>query len=587
MKTKLFILAVCLTAIFYPAFGQKVKSDYLKMSVSLPVVDETYSKDKRFKVIIPDEISILAKNVNKEVAGGFFGELRMLCPVPAKSVNEKKGETPDIIFEIVSPGIQNLRIGWAYYAKIAEKKESIDKITPASTGYIADITFNFPLKLEVKDGNGNIKRTITFADETEEFHAVYHNNFFKEKAVGDKSLEFPPVAFPTKHDLDTSIFIFGESAVTLRTAKNKLENLFSACMKTIRMCYGDNSYMNKRYDFHIYKLTEWDDPANTKLSEAVEQLKTAFTPVYDSNSQQTLAQKLPAAIAVFEEYLTEYGEKLSPIRKLCLHNLALAYYFSGDYKNASKHYQSYYKEFGSTGYYLSDPPAPDIYTYYQLKKSPSLHYPDNFISGIENKVNEQKQEEKAKIAYKKQEQADSIFRERNPYGKGTVFDANDNEISAIVSILLMGRRQESGIVDIGPETPVKLYCLADSSFHQSFRIKEVKKIIVNNSVYIPVTTGSGLLSSTNLMKLVYEKGNFQLFYDVRWSNYCIRLIEQDKTCYVNDILKAKKSAAEFYKSCPALKDQQLMPEDVADENDTAGILKSMKGIVDQLESICK
>jgi len=132
---------------------------------------------------------------------------------------------------------------------------------------------------------------------------------------------------------------------------------------------------------------------------------------------------------------------------------------------------------------------------------------------------------------------DSVFKERNPYGKGTIFDVNGNEIYAIVGLSLFGEKQEDGTV-IELETPVKLYCLADEKLLHSFKLKDVRKVIVNNTVYVPVT----ILSSTRLMELVYEKGNFQLFYEADKSNYCIRLIEQDKAYYVDDLLKAGQSS---------------------------------------------
>jgi hypothetical protein len=587
MKRKIVVLVICLAAMFPTAFGQKVKLEIVRMPVSLPAADETYGKDKRFKIILPEEISALAKNTNKTVAGGFFGELHMLGPIPAKSVNEKKGETPDIVFEIVSPGIQNLKIGLAYPVSIAEKRESFDKIIPASKGYVANITFNFPLKLEIKDGNGNIKRTITFADETDKFYAVYHNNFFKERVVGDKALEFPPVAFPTKQDLDASIDIFGTDALNLRTAKNKLEQLFDDCMSTIRMCYGENSRLNMRFAFVCYKLTEWDNPAKTELSEAVEKMKTAFASTYDINAQQTFTQSLSPVIAVYEKYLAEYGEQFKPIKKLCLHNVILSYYFLGDYENVAKHYYSYYKEFGSVESYLSDRPAPEMYIYSQLKKSADLHFPENLISSIENKINKSQRDEQVEVRNQKQAEIDSINLERTPYGGGLIVDVNDKEYDGTVKLYLFGEPQEGGIVNIGPETPIKLYDRYDEKkLVRSFKIKDVKKVIVNNSLYVPIKIGSGLLASTIMMKLVYEKGNFQLYYDIRWSSYSVRRIGQDKIYDINDILKEKKSADEFYKSCPSLKDKQLKVENV-DDKDAAGILEAMKSIIDQIETICK
>jgi hypothetical protein len=53
-----------------------------------------------------------------------------------------------------------------------------------------------------------------------------------------------------------------------------------------------------------------------------------------------------------------------------------------------------------------------------------------------------------------------------------------------------------------------------------------------------------------------------------------------------NILKAEQSGGEFYTIYPSLNVRQLMV-DVTDEKDAAGMLKSMEGIINQLENFHK
>jgi hypothetical protein len=113
---------------------------------------------------------------------------------------------------------------------------------------------------------------------------------------------------------------------------------------------------------------------------------------------------------------------------------------------------------------------------------------------------------------------DTILKTHNPYGKGTIFDTNGNYYSAIVGLSLFGEKQEDGTV-IESETPVKLYCLADEHRLGSFKLKDVSKVIVNDTVYMPVT----MSSSTRLMELVYEKGDSLLLYEA--GKYYLKISE--------------------------------------------------------------
>jgi hypothetical protein len=186
----------------------------------------------------------------------------------------------------------------------------------------------------------------------------------------------------------------------------------------------------------------------------------------------------------------------------------------------------------------------------------------------------------------------SIFKKHNPYGKGTIFDADSNKISAIVGLSLFGEKQEDGTV-IESETPVKLYCLADEKLIRSFELKDVRKVIVNHTVYIPIT----ILSSTRLMELVYEKDDFQLFYEAAKSDYFIRFNKMDSAYYENATYEDEIQFSEdFDNKFPSLKDKHLQVVDVSDEHlliafsdevDAAGLFQSMKGFIFWIENTYK
>ena len=587
MKTKIIISILCLFPMIHSVTGQKARYDIVNMPIALPAADEAYGKDKRYKKIIPADIEKLAKRTDKP-AGGFFGSISLGCPIDAKLANEKKGETPDIIFEVESPGIQNVRMEPGYYAEYTTSVSQTSTVT--TKGYLQDIIFNFPMKLLVKDGQGNLKRSIIIADETEEFRMPYHAAFFMEKGASDPSLVIPATGFNDLKELYASVENTGMEKITMRAAKNQLEILFKTGARAIGSCYDNNYLASKRYFYYIKRMDGWNEAENADLSEAVTIQKTSLSAPYGAGSMAQLKQSLLPAIKTYENLLEKYGREVKPVRELCLHNLVSACYFSGDFENAARYYRSWYSEFGSLrsmfGLHFDA-----IFSYSQLKESNTSYFSLDFLKRNEDVVIEEKRlaklEEDRRLAaekvadeVEKKAKLDALRKELYLRGAGVITDTEGKKHEGIVAFNLISA--ESGILDLDAGRTVMLYSPQTDEFIRSFGVKDFVQVEVNGAVYSPVRKISRFISTTSILKLIYTKGKFGLYYDPGYSTYYIRSGIDDKAYRVADILKKIKVTDEFYAVCPAMKDQ--LRQEISDKE--ADHADELKKLVDHIAQLC-
>jgi hypothetical protein len=556
-------------ALWQPANAQRLRNEWVKMTIALPAADEFYGKDKRFQQVIPEDIETLAK-LQEKFAGGFFAILHFMTPIAAKTANTKKGETPDIIFELAGPGIQNVEIGQPYVIKSEKIRENIAVPTK---GFVSDITYNFPLKILVKDAQGNLKRTVIVADETEQFRMTYHDEYLREKTMNDKSLVFHPVAvFGSVKDYEQSLEKINRNDIITRTAKNQLEILLASCSEAVRICY-DNYLSRKNFIMYINRLNEWDDPASAALSEAVDIHKAALQITYNEESMSSLSQTLQPVISVYENYLQEYGATVKHLRKLCLYNLLSACYLSGDFDKAAQYYEAYYREFGSRAKEL-DGFFDKIYAWYQLKQSATSYFATDFIESVENIVNEERLEAQRQKAIEVKEAQEAAYRELHISGAGTITDVNGEKHSGNVAIDLVS---EGSILDLDAG---RLVSLRAEDKVQTFGLKAFTEVDVEGVIYRPVKKASRLVSSSSILKVVHQKGKYSLLYDPASKVYYFKSEAQEKAYPVQDILQMTKLGGEFYQSCPALKTEL---------SGMSRIVKvdTLKELIEKIEQLCQ
>jgi hypothetical protein len=546
MKKLFIIMMMAGFALWQPANGQRLRSEWIKMPIALPAADEFYGKDKRFQKVIPENIETLAL-LTEKYAGGFFARLLFSCPITAKTVNEKKGETPDVVFELVSPGIQNVMIGQPYFAEYNNfvAGSMNERITIPTKGFIADITYNFPMKIVVKDGQGNLKRTIIVSDETEIFRMPYHAAYFKELDMNNKLLIIPAVGFATANDCAESLEKTDEKIIITRTAKNQLEILFKACSEAIRICY-DNYLSRKNFIVYIKRLHEWNDAANTALSDAVDRQKAALQITFDGTSMSSLSESLQPVISLYENYLNEYGATVKAVRELCLYNLLSVCYFSGDFDKAAQYYEAYYREFGSRSRELDDF-FNKIYAWYRLRQSDTVYFATNFIESVEETVNEERREIARQQAIEAQEAREAAYRELHIRGNGTVTGVNGEKYNGEVSMDLVS---EGGILNLDAG---RLVSLRSENDFRTFKLNAFTEVEVDGAVYRPVKKASRLLSSSSILKVVHQKGKYSLLYDPASKVYYLKSEAQEKAYPVRDVQQMTKLGEEFYQSCSALK----------------------------------
>ncbi|MDR1594846.1 MAG: hypothetical protein LBS43_10265 [Prevotellaceae bacterium] len=566
---RIIIMIITGFVLCQPANGQRLRSEWVKMTIALPAADEFYGKEKRFQTIVPENIGALAQLTDK-YAGGVFAKNHLMMPISAKMVNTKKGETPDIVFEIISPGILNAVIGQPYITQYNKYLQGITSVTVK--GFVSDITYNFPMKILIKDGQGNLKRTIIISDATEKFQMTYHAAYLKEKELHDKSLVFPPAVFGSVKDYKQSLEETKKEDIITRTAKNQLAILFDACSEAIRICY-DNYLSRKNFIVYIDRLNEWKDPASAALSEAVDAHKAALQITYNEESMSSLSQSLQPVISVYENYLQEYGATVKNLRKLCLYNLLPACYFSGDFDKAAQYYEAYYREFGSLTK-ESDIFFNKIYAWYQLKQSDTSYFAANFLESVENAVIEKRLEAESQKASGVKEIQDAAYSEVHIRGAGTLTDINGEKHNGEIAIDFVS---EGSIVNLDAGRLVTLHF---ENQVQTFGLKQFIEVDVEGVIYRPVKKASRLVSSSTIMKLIHQKGKYSLLHDPKDKIYYLKSDAMEKAYPVHDVLQTTKLGEEFHQSCPTLKTELSAWEK------PAGIDR-LKELIDKIEQLCQ
>lgn len=86
-----------------------------------------------------------------------------------KYMRAKKGETPDITFRIVSPGLTGVDFGRIRKVPVGDNRY----------GYVSTITYYCPIKIEVVNKAGEIEKTLIVIDEGREFRQEFHENYVR------------------------------------------------------------------------------------------------------------------------------------------------------------------------------------------------------------------------------------------------------------------------------------------------------------------------------------------------------------------------------------------------------------------------
>lgn len=106
--------------------------------------------------------------------------LRNKIFIYGKYLRAKAGETPDITFRIVAPGI-----GIVDYGQIKAVPTIGDR-----KGYLSTITYHMPLKIEVVDKEGKVEQTFVINEDKEVFSSVFDANFIP-RTPGVDVVPFP------------------------------------------------------------------------------------------------------------------------------------------------------------------------------------------------------------------------------------------------------------------------------------------------------------------------------------------------------------------------------------------------------------
>lgn len=221
-----------------------------------------------------------------------------------KYMRAKKGETPDITFRIVSPGLTGVDFGRMRKVPLGNDRY----------GYLSTITYYCPIKIEVVNKAGEIEKTLIVIDETQEFHQEFHENYVRPNPNYDGVIPF-------RNDT-----LYYEALDKFRSnVINRLYNERFSSMTTAMASWLNDAYGYYKVPNSFYYLYDVKNPENgfQEIKALVD--STDYAIEHLESQETSLANKAVLARMVdkYQEILQRPGISQN-VKDLCARNSVTA-----------------------------------------------------------------------------------------------------------------------------------------------------------------------------------------------------------------------------------------------------------------------
>jgi hypothetical protein len=538
---KKFIVVIVLN-VFHGmlVFGQnEIETGYVSFKAKVGSAIEYLDDKKSYKVVVPEDPTQDKKR---------FGSLNQSLGLDAKRA--KGNEPTDKVFSIVTSGIKEIT-----------RYEDQPHQDASGFGFVRKVYFNFPVKVIVSNSTGETEKEIVLIKEDTELSEVFHAG----TATGATSPTFGPIPFKSAELLNAEYQ--NQPAIAKLIEKKAIDNIVLAKLKlAINAAYGVNKY--SLGFLYFYAPSKASAASVPDLAAKCNDLKTALSELNDKGKEEGALKKMNELFGYFSDNANTNAS--NSLRQLYSGNAALTALLSGNLQQAEDIFADFYSKYiqqnkvaDFSGYYeglygMYDP-------YYKFKQAAGKNIELNVRPRAfdDKKKKDELATSKIKQAKDSTAQANALPKYNGESGYLDFSESIDGQSSVRGNIYYdfntISQRSESGIT-----TKIKVVVQTKAG-KAEIPLYLISIMVVGEKKYKSVELKAGNIleataAATNIVpdkefwEVLQEDEKALYLRNPRSGEFAV-LLAGDKQAYeVNDVIKNRRPAKEFFVKCPALKD---------------------------------
>jgi hypothetical protein len=296
--------------------------DYKDKKVIFPALLKELTKNDKYAVLMPTRLGYFFSQaeIEKEIWNPFLNFIE----IPAKIHLVK----PDYRFEIVSPGIQNITLQdiRAYRTSLPDQNGNYQPVR----GFVRDYACNFPLKLIIKNGQGQILNTVVISGVEEKHTITLHRDFIQGVAA--------TVPFSSQEEIPT---LEANYATAIRKKMEKIvaTQVFMRMSQSITYLYKNYNTYKQTYGYGFIKVKKGEQSQFPELDKVVNDYKMALDSMSEGN-MVSCAQLCQNNKKIMEELLNSNDNRIDKnVKEVLYYNLSHSNLLTNHFEDAWKYYQ--------------------------------------------------------------------------------------------------------------------------------------------------------------------------------------------------------------------------------------------------------
>lgn len=311
--------------------NKAAREEFLKKEIHLKMLYPTTKVYLTGKIKPLQETEKYALQLPAE-GQSFEGRQGLFFNTDAKEA--KKKDIADYTFTVIAPGVRDVIIDAPVFLSGRVKANVMFSPEVTVRGYVANIRYHYPVKVEVRNKEGQLEKTLILIDEREELTTTYHADYLRAPKAEERSSVTTINPFYYADSAAKSIS-FQRDMILRRLQVNSWAET-PLLSKALTAAYGSEKVTNAMYP--IYGIKD-PQPEYADLVTLVEKTKEAISNI---GSKDKTAASIADLKGIIEDYEQRLRGDLTPnMRALCLINAAQSALMTDQISKSVAFYKAY------------------------------------------------------------------------------------------------------------------------------------------------------------------------------------------------------------------------------------------------------
>jgi len=248
----------------------------------------------------------------------------------------KKDDVADLTFTVIAPGVSNFRADAPRYMDGNVRANTMFRPLVAVKGYVVDVHFYFPVKVEVRNKAGELEKTIVVIPENQELTDVFHGDFLRSPRFEESSSVTTIRPFITSDSAGVNSQNLRAEIIS-RLRINRWAMATALVSQAMTTGYGADKVSNSMYPIYTIKDAK---PEQADLVALIDKNKEAINNIGNKEKTAASIAELKTIIADYEQRLTA-ADITKNMKTLCLINAAQSALLTDDINKSVELYKAY------------------------------------------------------------------------------------------------------------------------------------------------------------------------------------------------------------------------------------------------------